>query len=228
MKPSVIKATVFAVLALTTATVATAFIPTRKLADRLEKLVVDEAVPLEFGDWKSDPTAISGVVNPQQKEKLDKLYTQVLSRSYINTRTGYRIMLSIAYGEDQRDANQLHYPEICYPSQGFQVESNVIGVLHTKLGDIPVRRLETSMSQQRYEPVTYWTTVGTQALTGGTKKKLAEMKYNIQGEIPDGLLFRVSSIDRNSEQAFAQQTRFVDELLPAIRPSARLRLSGLN
>lgn len=228
MKPSVIKATVFAVLALTTATVVTAFIPTRKLADRLEKLVVDEAVPLEFGDWKSDPTAISGVVNPQQKEKLDKLYTQVLSRSYINTRTGYRIMLSIAYGEDQRDANQLHYPEICYPSQGFQVESNVIGVLHTKLGDIPVRRLETSMSQQRYEPVTYWTTVGTQALTGGTKKKLAEMKYNIQGEIPDGLLFRVSSIDRNSEQAFAQQTRFVDELLPAIRPSARLRLSGLN
>ncbi|MCP2821205.1 EpsI family protein, partial [Salmonella enterica subsp. enterica serovar Typhimurium] len=80
---------------------------------------------------------------------------------------------------------------------GFQVTSNRKGTLDTGLGLIPVRRLETHLSQNRFEPITYWTTIGSQALIGGATKKLAEMRYGLKGEIPDGLLFRISSIDRN-------------------------------
>lgn len=47
------------------------------------------------------------VVNPQTQELLDKLYSQILTRTYVNAK-GYRIMLSLAYGSDQRGALQAH------------------------------------------------------------------------------------------------------------------------
>ncbi|MDP3135236.1 MAG: EpsI family protein, partial [Burkholderiaceae bacterium] len=184
------------------------------------------AIPQRFGDWQIDARSGGGVVNPQQTELLNQLYSQIVTRTYVNSE-GYRIMLSIAYGEDQRDGNQLHYPEVCYPAQGFQVVTNRKAILNTPLGDIPIKRLETHLSQQRYEPITYWTTVGNQALTGGTSKKLAEMKYGLRGEIPDGLLFRISSIDRESAAAFAKQEQFVEQMLPALTPDVRARLAGL-
>ena len=226
MKKSLVSAVVAAVLMATAAALATAMIPTRKIVDTLPRLNLEAAIPEEFGEWTLDKRAVGGVVNPQQTELLNKLYSQMLSRTYYNAQ-GYRIMLSIAYGENQRDSNQLHYPEVCYPAQGFQVTSNRKGLLSTALGQVPVKRLETNLSQNRYEPVTYWTTIGSQALTGGIDKKLAEMKYGLRGEVPDGLLFRVSSIDRDSEAAFAAQQRFIDQLLAVIPADVRPRIAGL-
>ncbi len=208
------------------AAIATVMTPTRRIVDTLPKLDIEAAIPQRFGDWQIDTRSGGGVVNPQQTELLNQLYSQIVTRTYVNSE-GYRIMLSIAYGEDQRDGNQLHYPEVCYPAQGFQVITNRKAILNTPLGDIPIKRLETHLSQQRYEPITYWTTVGTQALTGGTSKKLAEMKYGLRGEIPDGLLFRISSIDRDSAIAFAKQEQFIEQLLPTLAPDARARLAGL-
>jgi EpsI family protein len=116
---------------------------------------------------------------------------------------------------------------VCYPAQGFQVTSNRKGTLETELGGIPVKRLETNLSQNRFEPITYWTTIGSQVLTGGATKKIAEMRYGLKGEIPDGLLFRISSIDRNPEIAFAVQQQFVNQLVTAIPADVRPRIAGL-
>ncbi len=226
MKKSLLSALAAAVLMTSAAAIATVMTPTRRIVDTLPKLDIEAAIPQRFGDWQIDARSGGGVVNPQQTELLNQLYSQIVTRTYVNSE-GYRIMLSIAYGEDQRDGNQLHYPEVCYPAQGFQVVTNRKAILNTPLGDIPIKRLETHLSQQRYEPITYWTTVGNQALTGGTSKKLAEMKYGLRGEIPDGLLFRISSIDRESAAAFAKQEQFVEQLLPALSPEARVRLAGL-
>lgn len=226
MKKSLLSALAAAVLMTSAAAIATVMTPARRIVDTLPKLDIEAAIPQRFGDWQIDARSGGGVVNPQQTELLNQLYSQIVTRTYVNSE-GYRIMLSIAYGEDQRDGNQLHYPEVCYPAQGFQVVTNRKAILNTPLGDIPIKRLETHLSQQRYEPITYWTTVGNQALTGGTSKKLAEMKYGLRGEIPDGLLFRISSIDRESAAAFAKQEQFVEQLLPALSPEARVRLAGL-
>lgn len=226
MKKSLISALAAAVLMTSAAAIATVMTPTRRIVDTLPKLDIEAAIPQRFGDWQIDARSGGGVVNPQQTELLNQLYSQIVTRTYMNSE-GYRIMLSIAYGEDQRDGNQLHYPEVCYPAQGFQVVTNRKAILNTPLGDIPIKRLETHLSQQRYEPITYWTTVGTQALTGGTSKKLAEMKYGLRGEIPDGLLFRISSIDRDSAIAFAKQEQFIEQLLPTLAPDVRARLAGL-
>jgi EpsI family protein len=226
MKKSLVSALLAAVLMASAAAVATAMTPTKRIVDVLPKLDLEASIPEQFGDWTMDKRAIGGVVNPQQTELLNQLYSQILTRTYYNSK-GYRIMLSIAYGEDQRDGNQLHYPEVCYPAQGFQVTSNRKGTLDTGLGVIPVRRLETHLSQNRFEPITYWTTIGSQALTGGATKKLAEMRYGLKGEIPDGLLFRISSIDRDTANAFAHQNAFIEQLVGQIPSEVRARITGL-
>lgn len=103
--------------------------PSIYLADEFVKLDLEQVFPENFGTWKID-RSVALVVNPQVQATLDKIYNQTLSRTYINPQ-GYRIMLSIAYGLDQRDAMQVHYPEVCYPAQGFTVDSNDADVLKT-------------------------------------------------------------------------------------------------
>jgi EpsI family protein len=137
-------------------------------------------------------------------------------------------MLSIAYGEDQRDGMQAHHPEICYPAQGFQVNSIQTSQITTPYGTVPVKRLETQLNEQRIEPVTYWLTVGDEATLGGVNKKLIEMRYGLHGRIPDGLLFRISSIDHDAAGAFLLQEKFARELLTAVTPELRSRLAGLH
>jgi EpsI family protein len=201
--------------------------PTHKLADSRPALVLESAIPRAFGDWREDRNQVGAVVNPQTEAALHKIYSQTLSRTYVNGR-GERIMLSIAYGGDQRDAVQLHYPEICYPAQGFQLTGAALGVLATGRGTVPVKRLETNLGGQRYEPITYWTTVGDIAVTGGVDKKLAEIRYGLRGQIPDGLLFRISSISQDSPAAYGMQADFAKQMLEVLSPALRLRLFGLR
>ena len=182
-------------------------------------------VPKRFGEWREVPQAVQ-MVNPQTQELLDKLYSELLTRTYVNAQ-GYRIMLSLAYGSDQRGALQAHKPEVCYPAQGFTVHANEPALLATAFGDIPARRLHTTMGP-RHEPVTYWFTVGDKASPSQLEKRLVEMRFALTGRIPDGMLFRVSSIDLDRERAYGLQERFVLDLLEAVSPDARKRLSGLG
>lgn len=201
--------------------------PTIHLSKSRPALELGTAIPLQFGEWKEEKNLAAVVVNPQMEATIKKIYAQTLSRAYINN-SGERIMLSIAYGGDQRDGVALHYPEVCYPAQGFQVISSQQGVLTTAHGTIPVQRLETNFSNKRFEPVTYWTTVGDATVTSGISKKIAEMRYGLKGEIPDGLLFRISSINTDTQAAFVLQESFAKALLSELQPDMRLRLAGLG
>jgi EpsI family protein len=78
----------------------------------------------------------------------------------------------------------------------------------------------------RHELVTYWFTVGTTAVNSDWERKKAQLHYALKRQIPDGLLVRVSSIDQDSEQAYKIQDQFIDQLLSAASPAARLRLAG--
>jgi EpsI family protein len=203
------------------------FTPTTMLVSQRGELKLESVIPRSFGDWQVDERISNGIVNPQQEALLRKLYSQTLTRTYVN-RQGRHMMLSIAYGADQRDGMQLHYPEICYPAQGFQLRSNEPVTLFIGRRQLPARQLETSLGSQRPEPVTYWAVIGETAVRGGVPKKLAEMRYGLRGLIPDGLLFRVSSIDSNSAAAFEAQQAFATELLAAVPPAVRSRLAGAD
>jgi len=200
--------------------------PTAHLAQLAGPLPLEQVVPTSFGDWVLEPERGGAVINPETARLLKQIYSQTLSRTYVNGH-GERIMLSIAYGGDQTDTMQVHYPEVCYPAQGFMLLSAVEGTLRTAHRTLAVKRLETNLSNQRYEPVTYWTTVGQIVVTGGMPKKLAEMRYGLlQGVVPDGLLFRVSSIDTDTARAFQLQDRFVRDLEPHLASAAAARLMG--
>ncbi len=200
--------------------------PGTKAADRGNAIVLETAVPKSFGDWRELPDQSGQVVNPQTKELLDKLYSQVLTRTYINSE-GYRIMLSMAYGDDQRGGLQAHRPEVCYPAQGFKLGPVQDGALTTAYGNIDVRRMQTSLGA-RVEPVTYWLTVGDQVIRNTFDKRIAQIRLGLTGQIPDGLLFRISSIDTDPKRAFAIQRKFVDELMTAVPPASRKFLGGLT
>jgi EpsI family protein len=200
--------------------------PGTKAADRGQSLSLETAVPKSFGEWRELPEQGVQVVNPQTKELLDKLYSQILSRTYVN-KQGYRIMLSMAYGDDQRGALQAHKPEVCYPAQGFRLHDNVLGALTTSFGPVEVRRLHTSLGP-RVEPVTYWFTIGEHVIQNKMQKRMAEIRLGLTGQIPDGLLFRISSIDNDTKRGFAMQQQFAADLLASVPPATRKRLSGLG
>ena len=184
-------------------------------------------LPAHFADWKWLPANETRVVNPQQDELSARIYTQTLTRLYRNQADGQQIMLVIAYGADQRDDLQVHYPEVCYPGQGCEVLSNNKLQLATAFGALPVRRMETRQGANRNEPVTYWAMLGDQVVLDGLQKKLTEMRMAWTGQRADGLLFRVSSIDPLAPHAFAGQTRFITDLLDHLPAADRHRLSGL-
>lgn len=185
-----------------------------------------DAIPDRFGDWQMLPDAGNQVINPQAQQVLDRIYSQVLTRTY-RYADGYRIMLSLAYGDDQRGDLQAHMPEVCYPAQGFELNSQERGNLATDFGMIPVSRLRTSLGT-RQEPVTYWFQLGNTTMKTGERweKRLVEFRFALTGQAPSGLLFRVSSIDADATGAFAMQDRFVRDLLGAVSTATRTRLSG--
>jgi EpsI family protein len=198
--------------------------PTQKIAAQGSLTDLETLIPTSFDGWREELNKSVQIIDPQQKELIDKIYTQTLSRTYVNT-NGYRIMLSMAYGDDQRDGMQMHYPEVCYPAQGFVLQDRQNGTLVTSNGSIPVTRILTSLGH-RNEPVTYWTTVGDQVFQGSIQKKLFEMKYGLDGKIPDGMLIRVSSIDNNPSNAYEMQSQFANKMLNALAPENRQRLNG--
>jgi EpsI family protein len=226
MSKQIRSALIATILMVLSAGLAWAMTPTHRIVDQIGRLDIEKGVPLQFGDWKLDPLSNGAVVNPQLEAEVEKIYTATVSRAYINSQ-GERIMLSVAYGADQRDSMQLHYPEICYPAQGFQITGRWRDQIGVAQGAIPIQRLETVLGERRYEPVSYWTMIGDHAVLKGSGKKAVELEYGLKGQIPDGLLFRVSSIDRDSAEAFKLQDRFISDIVKAMTPANRLRLAGI-
>lgn len=197
--------------------------PAVLLADQTAPLDLASMVPQRLGSWKMVSDGSSLIVDPGQRELIQTIYTQTLNRAYRDSQ-GYLVMLSIAYGKDQRDALQLHRPEICYPAQGFVLLDRQMATL-AGLEAIPVTRLQTRMAN-RYEPVSYWTMIGDHPYAGSFSKKLNEIRYGIAGVIPDGMLVRISSIDPDAENAYGRQRDFALALVAALPPQVRPRFAG--
>ncbi|MGH8547527.1 MAG: exosortase-associated protein EpsI, B-type [Methylococcales bacterium] len=198
--------------------------PTQRVAEQAPSIDLETMIPKQFGDWRMIEEIDRLMVSPDGQAILDRIYNQTLSRTYINSE-GERVMLSIAYGSDQSDSLKAHRPEVCYPAQGFQVLKQMRGALQTSFGQISVKHLITEQGR-RVEPVTYWFVTGGRVNVNNLERKLAQIRFGLTGEIPDGLLFRVSTIDRDAERAFSVQAGFVDVLLRSLSDPGRIRLLG--
>lgn len=213
-------------LMLTSAAMAAVLRPSGSLADDRTPIDLEAMVPNRFGEWRALADVPVQIIDPEVQQTLDAIYTQVLTRTYADA-NGYRIMLSVAYGKAQTDNLQLHLPEVCYPAQGFKLERIEKVPLSLGTDTITARRMQTHLGQ-RFEPVTYWTVVGDHVTAGGFDKKLTELRYGLRGHIPDGMLVRVSSIDRDTAKAHRVQADFANALVGAIDPTVRSRFAGLR
>lgn len=220
-----LKHTLVGVLMLAAAGVAVAMKPTERLADEAGQFDLETLIPQQFGTWRIDENIVQLPVNPEVQAQLDEIYSQVLTRSYINAK-GEKIMLSISYGANQGSDNfQVHRPEYCYRAQGFELKSTQNDELPYGASGLPIRRVE-AFSGPRNEPITYWITIGDKATLPGWQRKLTQLTYGLTGKIPDGMLIRVSSITQDAEAGYRNQDTFIKELLDALEPADRVRLTG--
>jgi EpsI family protein len=189
-----------------------------------EQFSLESMIPKRFSGWAVDTAIVPLTPDPEQQSALARIYDQTLSRTYVNA-LGQRVMLSIAYGGDQSNALQLHLPEVCYASQGFQMLDASAGVLATRFGPLPVKRL-VARQNARNEPITYWITIGDKAVASGIGQKLQRLAYGISGRIPDGMLVRVSTIQSDPRAAYRVQDAFIGQLLDVLPARDRARLLG--
>ena len=84
-----------------------------------------QSIPTSFGDWREVKSAFAQVdptVTRSGETSLNQPYDDILARTYQNSR-GEVVMLSLAYGRQQRQEVKIHRPDLCYTAQGFKVAS---------------------------------------------------------------------------------------------------------
>lgn len=201
--------------------------PSKRLADLQPRVALETLFPKQFGDWQIDDKQPMQLVAPDAQALLNKLYSETLSRVYVQQGTGRRVMLSVAYGGDQSDATRAHRPEVCYPAQGFQLLSSHDVTVPAAGRALNVRQLVTKLGT-RVEPVSYWIVVGDRVALSATDQKVAQLRYGFRGVVADGMLVRVSNIDVDSPAAFALQSTFIQQLARAIPAALLPRVVGAD
>ena len=199
-------------------------VPDDKLADTRQVFDLEAEVPKAFGDWKLDTSMAPLPPSPDQASVLNKIYDQILARTYVNSR-GERIMLSITYGSKQNQQLRAHRQEVCYRSQGFQVND----VQHVNLkvagATLPATRMH-ARQHARSEPVTYWFTTGDTVVLSYWDREWAQFKYALSGYVPDGYLVRMSNLSADPGKSYEQHVVFADALMAHLNPELRRRLVG--
>jgi EpsI family protein len=201
--------------------------PTNSLAKANQPIDLKVQIPLAFGGWREVRYLTPVLPDPSLQARLDELYTQVLARTYRHA-DGRTVMLSIAYGSDQSsEATAVHRPEFCYTAQGFAVAN--MGEAQLSLGPSDPLNVQRLVARQgsRTEPISYWVTLDRQAVLPGFQRKLTQLQYGLRGDIPDGMLVRVSTLEPGSPMVgFDAQAGFLKDLFEAVDPRVRQRYFG--
>ena len=194
---------------------ANALTPVNSLATKRQVPDLNAGIPEKLGDWTMENQALLQLISPGLQASVDRIYSQTVNRIYVNGK-GERIMLAVAYGADQSGGElQVHRPEYCYKAQGFSLADAADGRISTASGEMPVRRLVARLGS-RVEPITYWMTVGNETVLPGIRRKLAQLRYGLRGQIADGMLIRISSLGGDADKAFRLHEAFVADLENAL------------
>ncbi len=185
---------------------------------------LEQLFPDRFGSWQIDPVTAPLIRPAIEQGKQFQIYDQVLERTYLNS-SGYRIMVSVAYGRQQSVGLQVHRPEVCYKAGGFSVSGLHKGQISLAGQPLPITRLLARMDG-RVEPITYWRLLGDEAVTDERDFKLRQLELGARSLIADGILIRVSSIDEDLPGAYAAQESFIRDMAQAMTVEQRLRVLG--
>lgn len=174
----------------------------------IETGALERMIPVRIGEFAFDTT--SGLVLPPPDALVDRLYDNLITRTY--TRTDGKIaMLLVAYNNRQDGVLQIHRPEVCYPAGGFSLSA-------TRAIDTPLlsgpplpSQAFVATSELRTETVLYWTRVGEDFPRRWLEQRIAVARENLKGVIPDGVLVRVSTLSDTTDD-LRMLTAFVADL----------------
>jgi EpsI family protein len=189
---------------------------------RVAKKDFDAWMPRKVGPWEF--VTASGVVLPPPDELSDRLYDNLVSRVYQAADLPV-VMVVLAYNNAQDGVLQLHRPEVCYPAGGYELTPTRNVMLETPNRKIPANFF-TAKGYDRTEQVLYWTRVGSRFPLSWREQRLRVAEANLNGEIPDGMLARVSVISNDPVQALEVMQKFVAGLELAAAPQLRRLLVG--
>jgi EpsI family protein len=185
---------------------------------------LDAMVPKRIGAFEDGDA--SGLVVPQSDNSLAaQIYNQTLGRVYVGPE-GQAVMLLIAYGKTQNDSLQLHRPEVCYPAFGFAITRTAPVTVPIAPGVEIAARALTAEVEGRKEHILYWTRIGEYLPSTGSEQRMAKLRAQLSGVIPDGVLVRISNTVEDEDAALALNRAFAREMMAAIRPAARSGLIG--
>lgn len=186
---------------------------------------LETVIPLKFGQWTFVPNV--GLVTPSgpagyvKEELAAKIYSQEVTRGYVDG-AGNIVMFLVAYGPIQDYRLKAHLPEVCYSAAGFHVSNKTVTEISYRSDAAPLALSRVTASKEgRFEPVTYWIRMGNDVVNGVFDRQLARMKYGLEGLIPDGALFRVSTVGMTEEASYRLQEQFIRDLIDAIPPKDR-------
>jgi EpsI family protein len=187
-------------------------------------LDLEAMIPASFGEWRLDQDQPAVSPSPDVKANLERLYGQIVSRTYVNA-AGEAVMLVVAYGGDQSDALKAHRQEACYAAQGFAIRDLEHGTLASSGRSIPVTRMH-AVRGDRSEPVTYWFTMGDRVVLGRAERLRVQLENGLAGRVPDGMLVRISNLSGDVRGSYALHRSFADALLAALPAGAATRFAG--
>lgn len=199
-----------------------AMIP-RRPVDLLGGGQLEKLIPARIGPWSF--LSKSGLVLPPRDQLVEALYDQLVTRVYAAPDRP-AVMLLLAQSPAQDGVLQMHRPEFCYPAGGFTLSEGELLPIRFGDGKAISGRFMTAVSPERIEQLLYWTRVGHALPNSWTEQRLAVASANLRGEIPDGMMVRVSMVSPNREESAATLTAFAEALVGSVAPRTRLALVG--
>jgi EpsI family protein len=185
---------------------------------------MEDVVPMAFAGWEVTPSNAFVLPEAREGSLAAELYDQQLSRLYTGA-DRLPVMLVIAYGSTQSDLLQLHRPEVCYRAFGFEITRSERVDVPVGPVQVPMRAL-TARTNDRTEPILYWTRLGDLLPTSNQEQRLMRMRTELAGYVADGVLVRLSTVGEPDPAVFEQMEDFARALLLAIAPDAREALVG--
>jgi uncharacterized protein DUF3485 len=105
------------------------------------------AIPTEIGDWVGEDV-------PVQAEATKMLRPNViLSRRFVNRKTGVATTLLIVHCKDPRDMGS-HFPPVCYPSSGWELPDGCTVERDWQVEDLTIPGKEYTFESGRFDRTT--------------------------------------------------------------------------
>jgi EpsI family protein len=147
----------------------------------------------------------------------DRLYDNLVTRAYEGAGLP-PVMMLLAYNNLQDGVVQVHRPEICYPVGGYKLSvTRPVSILTS--GHKILASMFTATGVDRVEQVLYFTRLGGAYPTNWGAQRWAVIQENLRGQVPDGLLLRVSLIEQKQEAALPVLEAFTRDFIAAAPPN---------